>query len=31
VSSVRAETREGNVKVHSNNSDVLFLCFLEDE
>jgi hypothetical protein len=25
---VREETREGNAKVCSNSSDVLFLCFL---
>jgi hypothetical protein len=28
VSSVRAETRKRNTKVRSNNSEVLFLCFL---
>jgi hypothetical protein len=28
MSYVRAETREGNAKVRSNNSEVLFLCFL---
>jgi hypothetical protein len=31
VSSVRAETHEGNAKVRSNISEVLFLYFLEDE
>jgi hypothetical protein len=27
ASSVRAENREGNAKVRSNRSEVLFLCF----
>jgi hypothetical protein len=31
VSSVCAETREGNAKVCSSNSEVLFFVFLEDE
>jgi hypothetical protein len=31
VSSVRIETSEGNTKIRSNSSDVLFLCVLEDE
>jgi hypothetical protein len=28
VSSVRAETHEGNAKLRNNNSEVLFLCVL---
>jgi hypothetical protein len=28
VNSVCAETHEGNAKLRSNNSEVLFLCFL---
>jgi hypothetical protein len=28
MSSVRAETREGNAKVRNNSNEVFFLCFL---